>query len=114
MPEGSCAPAYNAQVTTDSEAGIIVNANVTRLANDFPQLRPALKQVKVEHYYQAVESDCQACPHKARCCPRRGGEACYASRRFRPCNGSAKSCKPRAPALCLRQPPAVSCRRGAR
>ena len=157
MPEGGFAPAYNAQVTTDSQAGIIVNAEVTQLGSDFPQLLPALEQVqenfgklpdqvladggflnrenivalegrtdligpydeeqryseaqrkrlgiaeefatkffvydpvsnqfqcpagkamrasrskgsayKVEHYYQAVESDCQACPHKARCCP---------------------------------------------
>jgi transposase len=157
MPEGRFAPAYNAQVTTDSQAGIIVNAEVTQLGSDFPQLTPALEQVKenfgklpdqvladggflnrenivalegrtdligpydeeqryseaqrkrlgiheefatkffiydpvsnqfqcpagkalrssqskvfehkVEHYYRAVESDCQACPHKTRCCP---------------------------------------------
>jgi transposase len=157
MPEGGFAPAYNAQITTDSQAGIIVNAEVTQLGSDFPQLLPALEQVKenfgklpeqvladggflnrenivaleghtdligpydeeqryseaqrkrlgiaeefatkffvydsasnqfrcpagkalrasrskgseykVEHYYQAAASDCQACVHKARCCP---------------------------------------------
>ena len=157
MPEGVFAPAYNAQITTDSQAGIIVNAEVTQVGSDFPRLVPALEQVKenfgklpdrvladggflnrenivalegrtdligpydqeqgyseaqrkrlgiaeefatkffvydpvsnqfqcpagkalrasrskgcaykVEHYYQAVASDCQACAHKARCSP---------------------------------------------
>lgn len=158
MAEGGFAPAYNAQVTTDSEAGIIVNVQVTQQGSDFVQLLPSLEQVKenfgrmpgqvlvdggflsrgniielegrtdligpydegqkyseaqrqrqgiseefaakffvydpvanqfrcptgkllvaqrskagigkIEHSYTAVQSDCEQCPHKMRCCPK--------------------------------------------
>jgi transposase len=46
MPEGYFAPAYNAQVTTDAEAGIVVNAELSSIGSDFQQLGPALEQVK--------------------------------------------------------------------
>jgi hypothetical protein len=46
LAEGGFAPAYNAQVSTDSKAGIIVNVKVTQQGSDFVQLTPSLEQVK--------------------------------------------------------------------
>ena len=46
LPEGGYAPAYNAQVTTDGEAGIIINAELSPIGADFPLLTPSLEQVK--------------------------------------------------------------------
>lgn len=46
LKEGYYAPAYNVQMTTDCTAGIIINAEVSTIASDFPLLTPALEQVK--------------------------------------------------------------------
>ena len=46
LPEGHYAPAYNAQVTTDAEAGIIVNVDLSQIGSDFQLLGPSLEQVK--------------------------------------------------------------------
>ena len=46
LPKGGYAPAYNAQVTTDGEAGIIINAELSPIGADFPLLTPSLEQVK--------------------------------------------------------------------
>jgi transposase len=45
LPDHSFAPAYNAQITTDAEHGIIVGVQVTQQASDFEQLVPALEEV---------------------------------------------------------------------
>lgn len=44
--EREMALAYNVQVTTDAASGIIVNADVSTQASDFPQLVRSLEQVK--------------------------------------------------------------------
>ncbi len=44
--KGSFVQAYNAQIAVDSEAQIIVAANITQQSNDKQQLAPMLEQVK--------------------------------------------------------------------
>jgi transposase len=46
MPDKSFVPAYNLQVSTDAEAGIIVNADLSTQGSDFGQLVPALEQIQ--------------------------------------------------------------------
>ncbi len=45
LPDNSFAPAYNGQITTDAEHGLIVGVQVTQQASDFEQLVPALEEV---------------------------------------------------------------------
>lgn len=46
MPDKSYGPAYNGQITTDADHGIIVGAAVTQDGGDYDQLVPALEAVK--------------------------------------------------------------------
>jgi transposase len=46
QPGSGFAPGYNAQLTTDEAHGIVVNVAVSSNGSDFPQLVPALEQVK--------------------------------------------------------------------
>jgi transposase len=46
QPGSGFAPAYNAQLTTDEAHGIVVNVAVSSNGSDYPQLVPALEQVK--------------------------------------------------------------------
>lgn len=46
QPGGGFSPAYNAQLTTDEAHGIVVNVAVSSNGSDYPQLVPALEQVK--------------------------------------------------------------------
>jgi transposase len=46
QPEHGFAPAYNAQLSTDAEHGMIVNVALTDNGSDFPQLAPAVEQIK--------------------------------------------------------------------
>lgn len=46
MPEKHFAPAYNAQLVTDADNGVIVDAELSQNGSDFVQLAPALEQVK--------------------------------------------------------------------
>jgi hypothetical protein len=44
--EGGFAAAYNAQISMDTKAGVIVNVDVTQEASDAQQLTPALENIK--------------------------------------------------------------------
>lgn len=44
--DGGHAPNYNAQICTDGEQGVIVDADVTQAGNDYQQLLPALDRVE--------------------------------------------------------------------
>jgi len=44
--DGGTAPNYNAQICTDGEHGVIVDADITQAGNDFQQLLPAVDRVE--------------------------------------------------------------------
>ncbi len=44
--DGGYGPSYNAQISTDSAAGVIVGADVTQAASDYDQLIPAMDRIK--------------------------------------------------------------------
>jgi transposase len=44
--DGGYAPSYNAQISTDSAAGVIVGVAVTQAASDYDQLIPAMERIK--------------------------------------------------------------------
>jgi transposase len=46
QPDGGYAPSYNAQISTDSAAGVIVGVGVTQAGSDYGELIPAMERVK--------------------------------------------------------------------
>ena len=46
MADGGFAPAYNAQVSTDGRAGIIIQAELSTMGSDYPHLVPAVDQIR--------------------------------------------------------------------
>ncbi|MBE7558773.1 hypothetical protein HS125_07425 [bacterium] len=46
MPDGGFRPAYNGQLATDTETGIIVGVEVSNVGSDGGQLTPMLEQLE--------------------------------------------------------------------